>query len=74
MTKKELIADMQRAAGSSFVTRSWLAGYLHLKDPKSVDRYLYNLQTVSSRYFIADIAESIMQQSKYREWDHGQVH
>ena len=73
MTKKELIEDMKRHAGSGFVSRSWLAEYLHLKDPKSVDRYLYNLQTVNSRYFIADIAENIMQQCKYREADHGRV-
>ena len=74
MTKKELIADMQKHAGSGFITRSWLAKYLHLKDPKSVDRYLYNLQTVNSRYFIADVVENILQQSEYREWNNGRVH
>lgn len=67
MNKRTLIADMKKSAGSSFITRSWLAEYLHLKDPKCVDRYIYGLPRLNSRYFIDDVAERMIDQCDYRE-------
>lgn len=66
MEKKELINDMTRSAGGSFVTRQWLAGYMNLKDPKSVDRYLYGLPRLNKRYFIGDIADVLLSECAYR--------
>lgn len=67
MNKRELINDMKRAAGGSFVTRSWLAKYMNHPDPHSVDRFIHNLPRINQRYFIDDIAEQIISQSTYKE-------
>lgn len=66
MNKKDLIADMKRSAGGSFIPRAWLAEYLHLKDPKSVDRYISGLPRLNGRYFIDDVAERMMSECDYR--------
>lgn len=66
MNKRELINDMKRAAGGSFVTRAWLAKYMNHPDPHSVDRFLHDLPRVNRRYFIDDIAGKIYEQAQYR--------
>ena len=66
MNKKELISDMKKTIGASFITRNELARYMNLKDPASVDRYLYGLPRLNSRYFIPDVAERMMEQLEFR--------
>lgn len=66
MEKKQLVTDMTRSAGGSFVTRQWLADYMNLKDPKSVDRYLQGLPRLNKRYFVGDIADAMLSQCAYR--------
>lgn len=68
MNKKDLIADMRRTTdGSGFITRNELAKYLHLKDPAGADRYIHGLPRLSSRYFIGDVADRLMEQCTYKE-------
>ena len=58
MTKTELINDMKKACGSSFITRRKLANYMGINDVHTVDRYLAALQRIDNKYyFIPDVAE-----------------
>lgn len=66
MNKKDLINDMRRATGASFITRKELAQFMNLKDPAGADRYTHGLPRLSGRYFIADIAERLMDQVDFR--------
>lgn len=60
MLKSEIAKDMQKATGSSFITRSGLQKYMGCKDVKTVDKYLDGLERVSGKYyFIPDVAESL---------------
>lgn len=38
MTKTELIADMKKVCGSSFITRKKLADYMGMSDVHTVDK------------------------------------
>lgn len=61
MTKTELVNDMRRQTGASFITRKQLAEYLGKKDPHSVDGLIHGLtRFAGKKYFIADVAEQIM--------------
>ena len=66
MNKKALAQDMKRVTGGSFITRKELTSYLNLKDPKSVDPYLFDLPAVNQRFFIDDVADAIISQCKWR--------
>lgn len=66
MTKTELTKAMQGFAGSSFITRAQLANFMGYKNPVSVDRYLYSLERIDSKYFIPDVAGELMQKSMRR--------
>lgn len=67
MNKKELIADMKRNAGASFVPQSWLCKYLNVKDPKSIRPCLVGLPRINGRYFIDDVADRILREMTYKE-------
>lgn len=67
LTKSDLIKDMKATTGSSFITRSELARYLGYACPKAVDKYLYPLERIEKRYFIADVAAAILAQGGYRD-------
>lgn len=66
MNKQQLSNDMQKFTGGSFITRKQITKYLCLKDPKSVDCYTHGLPSVNSRFFIPDVAESIINAMKWR--------
>lgn len=66
MNKKELIADMKKATGASFITRKELAQFMNLKDPAGIDRYTFGLARLNGRYFINDVAERLMEHCDYR--------
>lgn len=59
MDKRKLIQDMKTyCGGGGFITRQKLAQYMNLKDPHSVDIYLYGLTRVNGRhYFIPEVCE-----------------
>lgn len=59
MDKRELINDMRRYCGGSFITRQKLAAYMGYKDPHCVDELLYGLERVKQCYFVNDVAESL---------------
>lgn len=65
MNKSELIADLKRSCGGSgFITRNQVCLYFGNSCPKSVDRYLHDLERVNAKYyFIPDVAGNII---KYR--------
>ena len=65
MTKSELIKDMQKFCGSSFITRKKLTEYMGLKTPSSVGKYLYGLPRIGKSYFIPDVAEALMREVTY---------
>lgn len=60
MTKTELVKSMQAHTGSGFITRIQLAGYMGYKNPTSVAKYLHGLERVDKKYFIPDVADSIL--------------
>lgn len=61
MNKADLIKDIRGSTGSGFITRIGLARYMGASSPKSVDRYLVDLERVDGKYyFIPDVAESII--------------
>ena len=66
MNKQELITSMEKATGTTFITRLELADFLHLKDPKSVDAYLFGLPSINKRYFVPDVADTIIENMKWR--------
>ena len=61
-TKTEIVNDMKRFAGASFITRKQLADYMGFKDPHSVDVFLAPLQQTKHRYFIPEVVERIIEQ------------
>ena len=63
MTKQELIRDMKTFSGGGFITRQQLMVYMGYKDPHKVDRYLRDVQAINKRYFIPDVAVSMLNQS-----------
>lgn len=67
MNKRTLIEEMRRAAGGGFISRKWLAEYMQLKDPKSVDCILHGLPRINSRYFVNDVAERMIEKCNYKE-------
>lgn len=65
MTKNELVKDMQKFAGCSFMTRGMLTKYMGYKDNHTVGRYLYGLPAVDGKlYFVGDIADVLIARGK----------
>lgn len=62
MTKAELSADLRRhVGGSGFITRSQLANYYGVAEPRAIDKYLEGLDRISKKYyFIGDVASNIL--------------
>lgn len=67
MKRNDLISDMKKAAGSSFISRKGLANYMSLRDPKSVDRYLTGLHCLNQRFFIPDVVDQMLSQVKFND-------
>ena len=67
MKRNDLISDMKRATGSSFISRKGLADYMSLRDAKSVDRYLSGLQCLNQRYFIPDVVDQMLSQVRFND-------
>jgi hypothetical protein len=60
MDKRELVSDMRRYCGGSFITRKKLADYMGVKDPKNIDKYIRGLERVEGKYyFVPDVASSL---------------
>lgn len=66
MNKIDIVKDMERKVEASVITRKQLAEYLNLKDAKSVDVYLHGLPSINQRYFIADVAERLIDNMKWK--------
>lgn len=66
MNKKDLMNEMRTATGASFITRKQVSTLLNLRDPGSVDKFLYGLPRISGRYFIGDVAERLIDQLEFR--------
>lgn len=64
MTKNELAKEMKAYTKASFITRNELANFLGRKCPKGVDKYIRPLQKFDGRYFINDVADSIISKGK----------
>lgn len=61
VNKADIVKDMRGLTGSGFITRIELAKYMGTNSPKSVDRYLTELERIDNKYyFIPDVAESIL--------------
>lgn len=62
MTKTELNADLRRhCGGSGFITRSQVASFFGVSEPRVIDKYLEGLERVSGKYyFIGDVSSNIM--------------
>ena len=62
MTKSQLTNDLKKFCGGSFITRTDLAKFMRYQSPKRVDMFLDGLDRINgTRYFIADVAERILQ-------------
>lgn len=62
MTKSELVREMQRQEGGSFITKARLAKFIGAKRSETVGRYVDGLQVLNKKYyFIPEVAERMMQ-------------
>lgn len=62
MNRKELTKDMQKYAGSGFITRTKLAAYMGKSNPRHVDKYLAGLERIGTNYFIPDVVEALLRE------------
>jgi len=64
-TKQEMIAEMKKSTdGASFIDRKQLAKHMGFKDAHSVDIYLAPLRKTKNKYFIPEVVEQIMENSR----------
>lgn len=63
MTKSELVKSLRKCAdGGAVITRSELARFLGIKNPRNVNRYLSGLQRISDKYyFIPEVADKLLE-------------
>lgn len=66
MKRKELIESMQKFTKSGYIIRDELKEYMGYKDPHDVDKFLKYLERIGKKYFIPDVADSIMSQREVR--------
>lgn len=63
-----LKADIERAlrnqTSGDFVSRAEVTRALGYKDPHSADKFLKGLGKIGNRYYIGDVAERIMEESR----------
>lgn len=66
MTKRDLIRDMQTKTGTSFPNITQLAGYMGMSRDRVRSELVNGLDYLGSgkakQYFVADVAERILQQ------------
>ena len=67
MNRKEIIADLQNHCGSYFMTRNEFAQFMGKKDPHGVDYILFGLDRVERKYYIRDIADSLIAHKAVRQ-------
>ena len=63
MTKRELIADMQKSVGigQGLITMSGIQKSFGAKSHHTVDKYVRGLERINNKYyFIPDVAESML--------------
>lgn len=67
MNKQEIVNDLHKHCGSFFITRNELAKFMGKKDPHGVDYILYGLDRVEKKYYIRDVAESLISHKVMRQ-------
>ena len=66
MERRELIADMKKTVGSSFITLTEIGKYIHQTNLTRVKKeYLIGLERLGKRYFIPDVVTRLMEGRRF---------
>lgn len=60
MDRKELITQMKSYTGACFISKKQLADFMGYKSVNSVAGYLTDLERLDNKYFIPEVADSLM--------------